>query len=351
MKDTSIVLHNKVYTLLDKSTIRIDIFSYALSSILEDNLAHYLISTTSNMLALHYAIDKDLRNANPNAQQYADICAGRIKSFLKDKVVLDETFSAAMEIFAIALTPNLPVTEDLPGFDKIRDQEKISEVIVSCVLEGELGAEENALFGDVIDIVFGSADAREIIDLIGANPDIVKAILSGKRRKAQELVDELSKAAKNSSKTQSIISDFAQLAGLVACSAMAFMGNIVAVHSFEAIAAAVVIPVSVVTLKYGATFGEKIGARLAEFESDFKVAKSQMENILSNIAPAFESAIDSITHSKSIDIQEVGISTINLKEIKQNLASHIDIASTSEQVEQIQQSLRKIKNNDKNLER
>ena len=324
---------------------------------LEDNLTSYLIATISNMLALNYAADTKLRGAEPNAHKYADLCAGRIKNFLKEKVVLDETFDIAVEIFAVAITPNVPDTEDLPGMDKIRDQEKTSEVIAMAALGADLPDQELALLNDVVDITLGMPDANDIISLIGSQPDMIIAILRSKSRKsearkAEEIAHELSKVAKNAVKSRSIVSDFAQLAGLVACSAMAFAGNIMAIHSFEAIAAAVVIPVSVITLRYGASLGEKLGEKLAEFESDFKLVQSEMKNILADIIPAIDHAAGIVVQSISKQhIVEIANSKIDLSDIAKSLASHIDTVSTEREVDNIQKSLQEKQKDGRKMER
>ena len=324
---------------------------------LEDNLTNYLISTISNMLALNYLADSALRKAEPNAQKYADTCAGRIKMFLKEKVVLEETFDVAVEIFAVAITPNIPDTEDLPAMNKIRDQEKTSEVIAMAALGVDAPDQELELMSDVVDISLGMSDANDIISLIGSQPDMIKAILKSKSRKgevrkAEDIANELSKVAKNASKSRSIIADFAQLAGLVACSAMAFAGNIAAVHSFEAIAAAVVIPVSVITLRYGARIGEKLGEKLAEFEKDFKLVQSDMKDILSDIIPAINHTAGIIVQSVSKQhIVEIANAKIDISDIAKNLSAHIDTVSSEREVANIQKSLQEKQKDGKKMER
>jgi len=343
--------------LLDKSSIRIDIFLHSLSSMLEDNLAYYLISTTSNMLALYYLADSALRKSEPNAQKYADLCAGRVKAFLKEKVILEDTFDVAVEIFAIAITPNLPVTEDLPSMNKIRDQEKISEVVSMAALGTDFEEQELDLMSDIVDLSLGMPDASDILSLMGSRPDMVRAMLKSKSykgevSKASEIAQELSKVAKNASKARSILADFAQLAGLVACSAMAFAGNIMAVHSFEAIAAAVVIPVSVVTLRYGARIGEKLGEKLAEFEKDFKLAQSDIKDILADIIPAINHTAGIIVQSVSKqNTTQVANANIELGDIAKNLSSHIDTISTDREVANIQKSLQEKQKNSREIGR
>ena len=342
--------------MLDKASIRIDIFLHSLSS-LEDNLTGYLITTTSNMLALNYAVDRKLREVEPNAHKYADLCAGRIKNFLKDKVILDETFDIAVEIFAVAITPEIPNTEDLPGMNKMRDQEKTSEVIVMAALGSDLPDQELALLNDVVDVALGMPDANDIIGLIGGKPDMIMAILKSKNRKsnqrnAKEIAHELSQLAKNALKARSIISDFAQLAGLLASAAMAFVGNMMAVHSFEAIAAAVVIPVSVITLKYGASLGEKLGAKIAEFEGGVKLVKSEIKSIIADSIPAIDPALGIVVQSVSKqEIVELVHDKIELGNIAKSLVSHIDTVSTEIEIEKIQKSLRQRHKDGRTMER
>jgi hypothetical protein len=322
--------------LLDKTLIRIDVFLHSLRSILEENLSEYVISTVANMLALHYSLDNVLRQTYPNAHMYADLCTGRIKTFLQKKVILDETFDVAVQTFAIAITPDIPPTEDLPSMNKIRDQEKISEIIVVASLGIEISDKELELLKDVLDISLGSADANDIMNFIGTEPDVVLAILRCKKRNASDIASEISKAAKNAAKTNTITSEFAQLAGLVACAALAFAGNIVAIQSFEAIAAAVIIPVSVVALKYGAEIGEKIGSTLAEFDNGFKSIKAELMNMVPDIAHS-----PGIGHK--INIQEISAAGINVQDIAKSLATHIDTVSTDKEIVKIQKSLQEIK--------
>ena len=329
--------------MLDKSSIRIDIFAHSLRSILEDNLTEYLLSTVSNMLAIYYAADKNLQHTHPNAITYAELCTKRLKDFLQEKVILDETFDIAMQTFAIAITPDMPKTEDLPNMNKLRDQEQVSEVIIAASLGTDIPEHEIKLLSDVLDIALDMDDANDIVSLMGAQPDVIKAILRGKKRSAMDIAIELSKAAKNTSKTNAIMSEFAQLAGLVTCSALAFAGNIVAVQSFEAIAAAVIIPVSVVALRYGAGLGEKIGAKLAEFDGSFKAMKAELTNMLPNLTPLTEIG-------PKIQVHEVKIHKVNVQDIAKDLSAHMDTISTEKEVEKIQKSLQAIKHNANELE-
>lgn len=315
--------------MLVKSFIRIDIFSYSLSSVLEDNLPHYIISTVSNMLALYYAADEGLRKIEPDLQKYSNKCAGRVKSFLQEKVILEEDFNTSISLFAIAITPRLPATEDLPSLNKVLDQEKASDVIGLAILGEEADTEDLKLLCDVIDTIGEGAGAHNIIDFMGANPDIVLSLLRGKKRNIDEIADILTKAAITSAKAVSITADFAQIAGLVTCSMIAFVGNILAVSSFTSIAAAVIIPVSIAALKYGAELGEKIGAKLAKFEQGFKVADIESRDLLAAIGPHIEyENLQSMNlqQSKNI-IREKEISKIDLKNITKDLSAHVDFDS------------------------
>ena len=327
---------NRCKKLLDKSSIRIDIFLHSLSSMLDDNLPDFLMSTTSNMLALHYAIDKDLQKSEPDLHKYAHLCATRIKDFLREKVVLEEEFNSAVGLFAIALTPEMPETEDLPGMDKLRDQEQIIEVLGLLALGVDISSSELGLFSDAMDIALGDENSHEILNLIQSKPEVIKSMLKGKKANAKDVAKGMSDLAKSTAVTTSIISDFAQLAGLVACSALAFAANIMAVHSFESIAAAVIIPVTVATLNYGTKLGEKLGSKLAEFENDFKSAQKEVEAVLSDIVPT-------IQNSMGIVVQEVKrevVAGIDIKDIAKNLAVHIDTKSTEEQVAEIRKAFK-----------
>jgi hypothetical protein len=278
------------------------------------------------MLALYYSVDKALQKAEPNMAKYADLCSNRVKNFLQGKVVIEEDFNTAISLFAISITPELPPTEDLPSLNKIRDQEKVSDVIGMAILGDEVSPEELSMFSDVMDIILGIPEANDIMDFMGANPEIVLKILRGKKRKTDEIADILTKAATSSAKSLLITSDFAQLAGLIACSMMAFVGNFFAVTSFTAIAAAAIIPVSIAALKYGAEFGEKIGSKLAEFEKDFKMAS----DLLSNIIPTMEYEglqTMNIQKSKAV-VPEMEVSKINLEDITKHLSAHVDFTST-----------------------
>lgn len=327
--------------MLDKSSIRVDIFSHSLSSILDDNLSSYLISTVSNMLALHYAIDNDLQKVEPSLQAYSQLCATRIKDFLQEKVVLEEKFNTAVGLFAIALTPEIPESEDLPSMNKLRDHERIMDVLGLVALGMDISNAELRLFSDVMDVALGGADSEDILNLIQSKPEIIKAILKDRKSSAKvgtkELAQKISDLAKSSSIATSITSDFAQLAGLVACSALAFAGNIVAVHSFESIAAAVIIPVTVVTLNYGTQIGEKLGSKLSEFENGFKAAKKEIDAILSNVIPTIENSIGVVVNEVK---QDVSMTKINVQDITKDLTVHIDTKSTKEQLDDIKKSLK-----------
>lgn len=314
--------------MLAKSSLRIDIFAYSLAAILEDNLSSYIISTVSNMLALYYSLDKNLRQAEPNMPNYGDICAGRIKNFLQEKVVLEEEFSVALSLFTVAITPEPPPTEDLPSLNKIRDQEQGANIICQAILGDEALEHETALLSDAMDDILGDAQASEIVNFMSINPDIVLKVLRGKKRHSSEIKTMLTQAAMASTQNKSIVSDFAQVGGLLACSMLAFAGNIVAVSSFTAIAAAAIIPVSIAALKYGSFIGEKIGATIAGYEKNYATSMLMKQGVLQHITSEFTDANMQIVEIKNKDlVPKKEIAKIDLMDITKDLLAHVDFSS------------------------
>ena len=76
---------------------------------LGNNLSESLCSSISNLLAIDYS--GRLESA-PELKEYINICALRIKKYLGLKVVTDESFSSAMTLFTIAITPERNIDAD-----------------------------------------------------------------------------------------------------------------------------------------------------------------------------------------------------------------------------------------------
>jgi len=323
-----------VMQVLNQSLLRIDIFRYSMNCEVKDNLSEYALSTVSNMLALYYAADEKLQKIEPDIQRYANETAAKLARYLKEEVVLEESFDVAMNLFAIAIAPEMPKKETPPSLT----QEKAAIIDVAnnmCFNNQDISPSERQSLSEVLSAILDSPNSNEILDLISLKPQIVRALIR-KRTKTQDIVSKLTDLANISGKATTISTDFMQFSGLIMCGLVGFASNLAAIHSMEAIAAVTVIPSSVIALKYGTQLGEAIGKKLASYETTFKEANGKFKEMMDNFTPDIKSLelVNEIKIEKAKS-KDLDIADLKLDSVIKNVATHLSTQNDIENAKDI----------------
>jgi hypothetical protein len=183
---------------LDKSLLRIDIFQYAMENTLKHSLSEYLISTVSNMLALHYASDKKLQTVEKDIQKYANDLANKLKNFIGEEVVLEETFDIAMSLFAMAIAPSMPNRDEPPSL--MNNKSAVVDVVANLSYpDGDMSQEEAKDLDIAIGDILASGESSSILALIEKEPGMLRALLQ-RKTSSKDILSTLTQAANSQGK-------------------------------------------------------------------------------------------------------------------------------------------------------
>lgn len=293
---------------IDKSFFRIDIFRFAMDNTLKNNLSEYLLSTISNMLAMHYASDAKLQNED--IQKYAYGASYKIKLYVTEKVLVDETFDVAMELFIIAISASMPNREDL-----INNKAPIVEMVSNLSYpDGDISKSEKANLSETIEGVL--KEDISVMNIMKDEPQILKSLLQ-KNTKPKDIISILQRASHSQKVQSNITQDFAQSAGLALCSVAGFAANFAIASYIGAISAVAIVPATIIAVKYGAEIGENIGKVMSSFEKEFVKQSENITNIVKDFIPTLTKT--SIEKAKT---NEVDKSNEMLNAVKQDIEKH-----------------------------
>ncbi len=303
--------------MLDRNFLRIDIFRSALDLEISENLSAYLLSTVSNMLALHYAADAALQKTQKNTHNYAEMLAKKLGRYIKPEVILDENFGSALSLFAAAIAPESP--------DKPKNIGIVAEIAnYACFEDENIAENERQALSKLIEEALEDPNSESIIDLISSRPEVVRALLR-KKSKTKDIISDLAGIAASSGKAFSIASDLMQFSGLIACALLVFTANIALAQTMEAIAAAIVVPMSVATLKYGSMIGEIVGEKMAHYDGNIRAIKSQFKQLVVDYPP------DNVVKApEAIKSPTMEVSSINVENLVKDMTTHV---SSKEEIE------------------
>lgn len=314
-------------------------FYEPINNFLINNLTKQTCATLASILAIDYATRL---SSSGVASDYANNCVSKLKRFLKSQVITDSSFSTALTLFAVAISP-----EDMNFHDKnnILNQEASQEAAIDALITmhfGDYSSELQSQIKLVLKGLLAHSSVKEVLDYFSSEPQIIKNIVANSLKssnKQKEMNDyassELNKifhknialnARSNSFKRQvaSITTGFATLAIATFC---AVVGG--------AALPVMILPAAILSLKFAPKVGEKLGETILNHDNNFKLDKKNFQVIKNKIlqtiieAPAaFIQKTEEITKDKTL--QDISMKrSAELNAIKQNLQSHKSEMKTS----------------------
>jgi hypothetical protein len=150
---------------------------------LASNLSNKLCESISNLLALDYS---NRLKSEPDLKEYINLCTLRLKKHLVQKVVTDESFSSAMSLFAIAITPERDLDADDDNAQKQSQDAVIDAIIATQFID--LSPDELILIKSLIKELLNGKDGKEMMNIISSNPKlfyshVVSALRENKKQK------------------------------------------------------------------------------------------------------------------------------------------------------------------------
>lgn len=268
------------------------------------------------MIALYYASNSEVRAKFPTHNSYAESCSVRLKAKLGKRVILNDDLEEALSLFAAAISDNVEDVDELSLMNKSVAEEVMPEIIASVLLGGDdLPSGELFNMGQILKL---GAKNKEIFKLLQSRPDLVKRIIKGKNIVEKDIVD----LAQNLAKNDFISKNSAQISALLAASGVAFASSFVTVNIIESLAPAIILPVSVATLKLVPQIGEMLGGYISKYDKAYKDTLITIENMIDKISPS--QALDEVKKVTKRGIEEMGITALDVSNVAKDIMNHVE---------------------------
>lgn len=272
-----------------------------------NNLTEITCSTLANMLAIDYAIRL---NSKPEAKRYINTCISRLKNYLRLCVINDDSFSLALKLFVIMITPEDENNQNISE----QSQDIVAENLVEVYFGVEkISSEEKAKIKNVFKVLLKEKNFDEIINYAQSHAKLFRTSLKygiNKYKTPNEISvyiqQEFSKVLEISSEFTRRSNFFKQTTGKIAGAACALLVGAISVTTAGAAFSIVVLPVSIFAVKYAPKIGEKIGELILNNDKAIKLEQNNINQIIAKISNNNENLL---SQEKKQNIQKSIITT------------------------------------------
>ena len=278
-----------------------------------NNLTEITCSTLANMLAIDYAIRL---NSKPEAKRYINTCISRLKNYLRLRVINDDSFSLALKLFVIMITPEDENNQNISE----QSQDIVAENLVEIYFGAEkISSEEKAKIKNVFKVLLKEKN-DEIINYAQSHAKLFRTSLRygiNKYKTPNEIntyiQQEFSKVLEISSEFTRRNNLFKQTTGKIAGAACALLVGAISVATAGAAFSIVVLPVSIFAVKYAPKIGEKIGGLILNNDKAIKLEQNNINQIIAKISNNNENLL---SQEKRQNIQKSIVTTPTKLNIK-----------------------------------
>lgn len=276
-------------------------FYLHLDKYLSNNLGEQLRRSISNLLAIDYSLRL---KSTPKLDEYVNLCGTRLKKHLDHKIILNETFSSAMTLFAVAITP------EKQDDDNTKSTEQSIDVVIESVISSHFGnlshAEQQTIRMVLKDLLNGK-DGKELMTIVTSNPKLFHTMVMSavKAKKQQQEISELVGNNLTSIMTKSNVLNQKVTGFKSVFAKIALAGSLVAAASIGIVVGglalpALVLPATICAIKYGPTLGEKVGNMIAQ---TIPTIANETKNLSQLKKESKQAVINGPDLSKSADIK------------------------------------------------
>lgn len=212
----------------------------------QDNIDNQVLSSLSNMLALHY-ISSDINSLEKKIYESIN----KIKKFLQDRIIISYDFSSVLSLFAIAISTS-DSNEDILSKNILKSQNKDAIIVqILSELDSDEVTEELKLF---LKSILNDDKYLDIINYISANKQKTKELMtillknniSNNYNIYPEMIKVLNLEANKLRKVEEIKSTFVQLSSILTGAGIVFS---ICTGAAGLIASASIIPATIFGMK------------------------------------------------------------------------------------------------------
>jgi len=313
--------------------INILIFQKKISEELCNNLTKQVCVSTGNILAIDYEIRLE---STPKIEIYVNNCITKLKAFLGQKVITDDSFSTVLMLFAVAIT-----SETVNYQDKNNIINKSEDIIIDTLINTNFAGanlEEKGGVKLVLKDLLSSDGSYDVMNFIQAEPKIFSAMVIHylkQYKNSQEMINnirlEIDKIVKTTTEHNKKLEIFKQATSKITAAICAIAVGAITVVTAGAAFALIVVPAAIIAVEYAPKIGEKIGEiilsadkNVTKQENNIVVLKTNIQkniNKFSSLQPLIQQELEK---NNILDIKHeiADLQTQQLNLIKDGIKGH-----------------------------
>ncbi|MCC8417559.1 MAG: RP853 family protein [Rickettsia endosymbiont of Bryobia graminum] len=270
----------------------IDVFNIADLTLAEKIISATLVNNITShaclTLARIIAIDHKARlKSIPEIRTHLNNCIYKLKSFLGQKVLTDDSFSTILTLFAVAISPE---TTDFQDNNILQKSENILIDTLINIHFPDVNIKEKNNIKLILKNLFSAKNSYEIINLIQAEPEIFQTTIMSALKKYQNLIEinqqiksDLDKIANITSTHYKKIEILRQAASKIITAICTVAVGAITVATTGASSALMVVPAAILAVKYAPKIGESIGARILSIDKSLINEQEKINWLKTNI--------------------------------------------------------------------
>ncbi|ABV75545.1 hypothetical protein A1C_06610 [Rickettsia akari str. Hartford] len=260
-----------------------------------NNLTQSTCSTIANMLAIDYTLRL---NSKPEAEKYINKCISRLKNYLGMRVINDDNFSVALELFAIMITSE---NENEQNKNNIlqQSQDIIAENLVEVYFgDKKINSTEKEKVKNIFKTLLKEKNCDKIINYAESNKKLFKASVMYAMKKYNNIDEatiyikkEFNKIFEMSLAFTQKSNMFKQATGKIAGAVCALLVGAISVATAGAAFSIIVVPASIFAVRYAPELGEKIGGLILNNDNAIKLEQSNIDKFMKTLQNDKESLL------------------------------------------------------------
>lgn len=269
-----------------------DIFNIADLAVAEKVINSALVNNITNhaclTLARIIAIDHKIRlKSTPKITTHLNNCIYKLKSFLGQKVLTDESFSTILMLFAVAISP------ETTNFQDNNILQKSENIIIDTLINihfPDVNIEGRNNIKSILKNLFSAKNSYEIMNLIDTEPEIFQTTIMSALKKYQNLIEinqqiksDLDKIARITSTHYKKIEIFKQATSKIITAICTVAVGAITVATAGASSALMVVPAAILAVKYAPRIGESIGKGILSIDKSLIHEEEKINWLKTNI--------------------------------------------------------------------
>ncbi|WP_341756947.1 MULTISPECIES: RP853 family protein [unclassified Candidatus Tisiphia] len=271
-----------------------DIFNSTNISICKKSICEELINNITKQacltLANIIAIDYEIRlKSIPEIKVHIGNCIGKLRTFLGQKVITDDSFSTVLMLFSVAISPS---TVDYQDRDNILN--KSEDIVIDTIINtnfGEVKSEERGVIKQVVKDLFAAKNSYELTNFIQVEPEIFRTTVMHAVKKYQnpkEVSDnvrlEMNRIVTVAAKHNKKMEIFKQATSKIITAISVLAVGAISVATAGATFAFMVVPASILAIEYAPKIGEKIGGMILSADNSMSEQEQKITTLKTNLS-------------------------------------------------------------------